>query len=139
MRDGGVAQPYREANLVDRNAKEAEIEKRPEVFEGSPSLLERARGFGKNGQTTADGKEQDEEDGSEDYAEGGKREWRPVAKGNFADDKIDGPDGHQHKNREVNGGTTGRSAVRRVYAHEDAERVPQEVLKVLRTIVKRDL
>jgi len=84
MADRRVAQADGEAELVDGDADEGEIEEVPVVVE-SAFLFVSGERFGKHGHTAADGIEEEDENAGEDETEGSKGESGHVAESDFAD------------------------------------------------------
>jgi len=89
--DGGVAHADSEAELVDGDAEETEIEENPEIVAG-PTDAAGASGVGKGGETQAKKIDEEHEDAGEDEAERGEGEWVHVAESDFGGDVVEGPD-----------------------------------------------
>jgi len=117
MRDRSAAEANGETELIDEDAEEAHVDKRPNVT-GGDGLAAGAEGFGERGNAPSDGIKQKHEEAGENETESGESERVHVMQSDFAEEEIERPNDEEEGNGGGEDGARGRAANGGVYAHE---------------------
>jgi len=123
----GVAETEGEEELVNGDTEEAEVGEGPEIVKRDSRFV--SCGREKRQACTERGEDDHEETGGDD-AERAEGESRKMAKSNFDDEEIDGPNGHEERDRKCDRGAGGRASIGRSYKHRNWEWSNASIIRV---------